>query len=100
MDDAASNMRQALIQDAPVGVPGLTATSDGLDAGPVRHGPVRYKYSANDLIMRVRQMEKMTGGELPLPPGVDPDSVGPGGYFSPPHRMARDSSHESSVLIT
>ena len=42
---------------------------------PVRHGPVRYKYSANDLLGRLGQLRAATGGTLPLPSAVDPDSV-------------------------
>ena len=41
----------------------------------VRHGPVRYKYSAQDLRHRLRQLQQMVQGALPVPAGVDPDSV-------------------------
>ena len=59
----------------------VSALSGGIPPAPnfadaiVRHGPVRYKYSANDLLGRLGQLRAATGGTLPLPPAVDPDSV-------------------------
>jgi hypothetical protein len=40
-----------------------------------RHGRVRHKYSATDLLARLRQMLGMKKGVLPLPRNVDADSV-------------------------
>ena len=59
----------------------VSALSGGIPPAPnfadtiVRHGPVRYKYSANDLLGRLGQLRAANGGTLPLPPAVDPDSV-------------------------
>ena len=76
-DDAAAAPATSLL--VPPGGPG--PGGGGLTSVPApatieRHGPVRYKYNATDLIERMRALEAACGGAgLPLPPNVDPESV-------------------------
>ena len=76
-DDAAAPPATSLL--VPPGGPG--PGGGGLTSVPApatieRHGPVRYKYNATDLIERMRALEAACGGAgLPLPPNVDPESV-------------------------